>query len=172
MAFQKIKEKILLRKFQKELKGAPEIRNTSTKEIFNVGILTTQTYSEKNQLSEKLTSTIDTIRNVQVYSFKLYDKYDEKSYKHFTENEFDWRGEIKEPSFESFLEKPFDLLIGYFDTKHLYLEYAALKSNATFKIGFAGVNDKIFDMVISEKPTNIDRFMEVTKQYLKILNKI
>ena len=55
---------------------------------------------------------------------------------------------------------------------NLYLEYCALKSKATFKIGLANVNDKLYDLVVSEDPKNIDSFIEVIKKYLELLHKI
>ena len=101
--------------------------------------------------------------------------FDDEGYllfKSFTEKDIDWNGKIKDASLESFIDNPFDLLIGYFNNKNLYLEYCALKSKATFKIGFAKVNDKIYDLVVSQDPKNIDSFIEIIRKYLELLQKI
>jgi hypothetical protein len=172
MAFGRFKEQALLKKFKKELSLIPETRTPNSKEINSVAILTNNKLFEEFDIAEHVKSNIESVRNVHIYSYRAFKKSDIITYKHFTEKDIDWIGKIKDPSFESFLDNPFDLLIGYFDKKNLYLEYCALKSKATFKIGFAKVNDKIFDLVVSEDPKNIDSFIDVIKKYLELLHKI
>ncbi|MFT5761630.1 MAG: hypothetical protein ACI8WA_000747 [Polaribacter sp.] len=172
MAFGKFKEQFLFKKFQKELNLTPETRTPNSKEIHSVAILTSNKLHEEIDIAEHVKNSIESVRNVHVYCYRAHKKSDPISYKHFTEKDIDWNGNIRDPSFESFLESPFDLLIGYFDKNNLYLEYCALKSKATFKIGFSKVNDKIFDLLISEDPKNIDSFIVVIKKYLELLHKI
>ncbi|WP_347174717.1 DUF6913 domain-containing protein [Polaribacter uvawellassae] len=172
MAFGKFKQKSLLKKFKKELNLIPETRTPNSKEIHSVAILTNNKLYEEIDISEHVKSRIESVRNVHIYSYRAFKKSDPITYKHFTEKDIDWNGKIKDASLESFLDNPFDLLIGYFDTNNLYLEYCALKSKATFKIGFSKVNDKIFDLVVTEDPKNIDSFIDVIKKYLELLHKI
>ncbi len=172
MAFGKFKKQSLLKRFQKELKLIPETRTPNSKEIHSVAILTNNELFEEIDIAEHVKSSLASVRNVHIYSYRVFKKSDPITYKHFTEKDIDWNGKIKDPSLESFLENPFDLLIGYFDTNNLYLEYCALKSKATFKIGFSKVNDKLFDLVVSENPKNIDSFIAVIKKYLALLHKI
>lgn len=173
MAFGKIKRQFLVNKFHKELKSIPETRTPNSKKIHSVAILTTHHLNDELDIAEKITSNIESVRNVHIYSFRPYKKSDDTNYKNFTEKDFDWKGKVIDASFDSFLENnQFDLMIGYFNEKQLYLEYAVLKSKADFKIGFANVNDKIFDLVVSEEPLEIDSFIKVIKKYLKVLNKI
>lgn len=172
MAFGKFKEQFIFRKFQKELSLIPETRTPNSKEIHSVAILTSNKLYEEIDIAEYLKNSIESVKNVHVYSYRAYKKSDSISYKHFTEKDISWNGKVKDPSFEGFLENSFDLLIGYFDENNLYLEYCALKSKATFKIGFSKVNDKMFDLVVSEDPKNIDSFIDVIKKYLELLYKI
>jgi hypothetical protein len=172
MAFGKFKKQTLLKKFKRELKLIPETRTPNAKEIHSVAILTNNALYVEMDIAEHVISSIESVRNVHIYSYRAFKKSDPITYKHFTEKDIDWSGKIKDPSLESFLENPFDLLIGYFDTNNLYLEYCALKSNATFKIGFSKVNDRIFDLVVSEDPKNIGSFIDVIKKYLELLHKI
>jgi len=172
MAFGNFKEKSLLKKFQKELDLIPETRTPNKKKIHSVAILIDNQLYSKVEVVDHVKSSIECVRNVHVYSFKNFKKAEPKTYKHFTQKDFDWNGDVNDPSLKSFLENPFDLLIGYFNSKNLYLEYCALKSKATFKIGFSKVNDKIFDLVVSEDPENVDSFIEVIKKYLELLHKI
>ena len=127
---------------------------------------------ENIDIVEEVKKSFASVRIVQIYSFRRFKKSEKKSYKHFTEKDIDWKGVVIDASLESFLAHPFDLLIGYFNVNNLHLEYCALKSKATFKVGFSGVNDKIYDLVISENPNNIDSYMTVAKKYLKLLHKL
>lgn len=172
MALGKFKEQSLNKRFQKELKKVPESRTPIAKEIHSVAILTNQEIFNEVDIVHEIKHQIDSIRTVQIYCYRNFKKSDEKSYKHFTEKDFDWGGKIKDSSLDSFLDNPFDLLIGYFDQKHLYLEYTALRSQATFKVGLAKVNDRIYDLVVAEEPVNIQVFIDVLKKYLSLLNKI
>jgi hypothetical protein len=172
MVFGKFREQTLLKKFQKELSLIPETRTPNSKEIHSVAILTNNELFDEFDIAQLVKSSIDSVRNVHIYSYRTFKKTDVITYKHFTEKDIDWTGKIKDPSLESFIENPFDLLIGYFDKKNLYLEYCALKSKATFKIGFSKVNDRIFDLVVSEDPKKIDSFITIIKKYLKLLHKI
>jgi len=111
-------------------------------------------------------------RNIRIYSLRKFNKTDEFSYKHFTKKNVNWTGQFTEESFKCFLEEPFDLLIGYFNKNNLYLERAVLESKAQFKVGFAGVNSKLYEIEISEKTQNITRFTSELKRYLQILKKL
>ncbi len=172
MLLGKLKEQSLYKNFQKKLHKIPDARTPVSKEIHSVAIITTNKLSIELDIVKEIKSNFKSVRNVHIYAFRKFKKSDSITYKHFTEKDFDWSGQVKDPSLESFLENPFDLLIGYFNEKNLYLEFAALKSSAAFKIGFAKVNDKLYDLVVNEQPDNIDSFIEVMKKYLKLLHKI
>ena len=172
MPLGKFKEQFLSKSFQKKLKEIPDTRTPISKEIHSVAILTTDAFSDDLDLVNEVKSNFKSVRNVHIYCFRKFKSSDLVTYKHFTERDFDWKGRVKDPSFENFLENPFDLLIGYYNEESLYLELATLKSHASFKIGFANVNDKLFDVVVNEDPKKIDSFIEVVKKYLKLLHKI
>ncbi|MBG7613063.1 hypothetical protein IU405_12470 [Polaribacter sp. BAL334] len=107
-----------------------------------------------------------------MFSFLDYDKKNHTINSYFTEKDIDWNGEIQKTDFRDFLDEPFDLLIGYFDTKNIFLELAVLKSKATFKVGFSDVNQRLYDMEIAEIPSKIDNFLNELKKYLVILKKM
>ena len=172
MLLGKFKEKSLYKSFHKKLNQMPDTRAPNSKEIHSVAILTTDKISSEIDIVNEIKSNFETVRNVHIYSFKKFKKSDPITYKHFSEKDFDWSGGVKNASFESFLENPIDLLIGYFNKNNLYLEFAALQSNAGFKIGFANVNDKIFDLIVNENPNNVASFIMVIKKYLELLRKI
>lgn len=171
MIFQRFKELILENKLQKQLAKVADYSTLSSKKIQSVGIITTEEISSKYNLKEEIEAVLG-LRNVKVYSFRTYMKTDDFSYKHFTEKDINWQGIFKQPNFNSFLEQPLDLLIGYFNYSNLYLESAVLQSNAGLKVGFSGVNSKLYEIEITEKTSNLNAFAKELKKYLIILKKL
>ena len=171
MNLSKLKESRLRSKFDKSISKLSENRVVSQKEIQSVGILTTEAISSKIDLQSEIESILG-IRNSKIFSYKKFNKLDEVSFKHFTEKDINWSGDFVQPNFQSFLEQPFDLLIGYFNTNNLYLEKAILQSNATFNVGFSGVNSKLYELEISEQTENVQQFSSELRKYLKILQKL
>ena len=60
----------------------------------------------------------------------------------------------------------------YFNKNNLYLENAVLHSNAKFKVGFAKVNQNLYDLEIAEYPTKVESFLSELKKYLIVLKKL
>lgn len=172
MAFSKIKNRFLKHKLTRDLALQPSSRTIDEKKIHTVGIITTDDFSSSLPIVEKLNSRIHCIRNIHMLSYREYDPNEEKSYKHFTSKDINWQGKINNASLANFIDTPFDLLIGLFDEKQVYLEYAVLKSEATFKVGVGKVNDALFDMVINENRNQIDSYIQEVYKYAKILNKV
>lgn len=143
----------------------------SQNEIKTVGILTTDEISKWLDVKDKVENVLG-VKNAKIYSLRSYNKNDKISYKHFSQKDFNLKGQIVQTNFKSFIDEPFDLLIGYFNKKNLFLESAVLQSNAKFKAGISKVNLQLYDIEISELPNNIDKFTEELKRYLKILKKL
>lgn len=171
MNLTKLKEKNIRRQFNKKLSKSKGQTVNSQKTIQSVGILTTDDISSKLDVLKEL-ETILGVRNAKMYSFRKFNKIDEESFKHFSEKYINWKGEFIQENFQSFLEQPFDLLIGYFNTSHLYLECAVLQSNARFKVGFSDVNSDLYQIEISDNLDDIQSFFTELKKYLIILKKL
>ncbi|HLW33404.1 MAG TPA: hypothetical protein VKX40_14170 [Aequorivita sp.] len=86
--------------------------------------------------------------------------------------EFSWGGEIINQNAKEFLEFPFDVLIGYYQGKHKFMEAMVVKSAAKFKIGFKEMDHRFYDLLLGIDPQNIDLFKSELKKYLEILKKI
>lgn len=89
-----------------------------------------------------------------------------------TNKEFSWKGEIKSADANEFLDIPFDVLIGLYNEEHQYLDMMIVNSDANFKVGFAGADERLFDLVLSVEPKDLKAVGAELKKYLKILNKI
>ena len=172
MISSKLKYYFLQRKVKK-LQKSEQLSTTvaKNKKIVSVGILTEEKFREKFDLRQ-MTAEMFHIKNPKIYSFRAYNKELEKSFKHFSEKDFNWKGEITETSFQSFLNEPFDLLICYFSEGNIMLKYAAQVSNATFKVGFTSINTNLFDLNIAVKLEEVDQFFFESRKYLTILGKL
>ncbi|PQJ78064.1 DUF6913 domain-containing protein [Polaribacter porphyrae] len=166
-----MKKSFIKKKFRKLLVEKEENRVVSHDEVYTVGIVTSADISKWINLADEVERILG-LGNVRVYNYRSYSKNDVLSYKFFTEKDFTWKGEPKNKMFTSFIEEPFDLLIGYFNKNNLYLENAVLRSNAKFKVGFAKVNQSLYDMEIAEYPTKTERFLSELKKYLIVLKKL
>ncbi|MGC6284927.1 MAG: DUF6913 domain-containing protein [Polaribacter sp.] len=159
------------KQFQKQLIEADEKRVVSDKEIKTVGILTTELFFNTIELKEEVERVLN-LRNAKIYCYRPYKKSNTISYKHFSEKDFNWKGKVIQPNFNSFIEEPFDLLIGYFDKSNLFLESAVLQSKATFKVGIAKVNQMLYDIEIKSNPYKVEEFLTELKKYLILIEKI
>ncbi len=168
MIFKKLKELFIQRKFEKKLRLSSKNRVYNTNKIRSVGIITTDEFLSNSDIEKRLYNVMENVKTFHIYSYRKLSK----SGNYFTKKNINWKGEISDINLKSFLDNPFDLLIGYFNEKHLYLEFVTLKSKATFKIGFAGVNDKLFDLVIAEKIENDISFTNEIRKYLESLSKV
>jgi uncharacterized protein YkvS len=90
----------------------------------------------------------------------------------FTDNNLGFGGMIKNDVVLSFIEKPYDGLLCYYNENRLMLNLVAVQSKAKFKIGFSGINELINDLSIATDLENIKEFTFELKKYLSILNKI
>ncbi|APG64122.1 hypothetical protein LPB136_01515 [Tenacibaculum todarodis] len=166
--FLKKKETVLANKLA-ELQ-LETIKSSKRNKVKTVAIITTEEISQKYNLQNLVEKSL-AIKNTKIYSFRKFDKQNEISLNHFSEKDIAKNGKIKDENFNVFLNEPFDLLIGFFDTNHLYIEYATAKSNATYKAGFANVNEDLFDLEIHSKTDHTSEFLSELKKYLQILDK-
>ena len=81
-------------------------------------------------------------------------------------------GEINKPEVVDFLEKPFDLLINYYDTEKAALLLVSQLSKANFKVGFSVVDKRLNHFMIDTNAENYKIFVSELFKYLRILNKI
>ena len=162
------KKYFLRRQFQKRLIENDVHRIVSQKEIKTVGIITTEEISKWINVKGEVEKILN-LKDVKMYSFRPQNK---NSNKYFSEKDFNWQGNIYKTDFKSFIDEPFDLLIGYFNKNNLFLESSVLQSNASFKVGISGVNQELYDIEIAETPIETERFFLELKKYLIIIRKL
>lgn len=167
----KLKQYFIKKRIDKFAKTTSTDSHAKTKVIKSIGIITLDNLSKEHDFSEILIQKFQR-RNPKIYSFRKFSKDDVKSYKHFSEKDFNWKGHVVDTSLQSFLEEPFDLLICFFSKKNMYLEYAVRSSNASFKVGFSEVMSQVYDLEIACDPDEAAVFFDEMKKYLEILKKL
>lgn len=90
----------------------------------------------------------------------------------FTSKDFGWYGKINNEELKSILTKKYDLLINYSKVDNLYNNLLLLHSKAAFKVGFANLDNRFYNLLIDCKSSEIELFTKELKKYLEILNKI
>ena len=166
----KLKNHYLTKKIVQFSKTKSSSVNSSNQKIKTVGIITSDNFYIAHDFSEILIEKLQ-LRNPKIYSYRKFSKDHDKSYKHFSEKDFNWKGHVLDSSLQSFLEEPFDLLICYYPKKNIFMEYAEASSEATFKVGFSDANTGFFNLDIACDEAQVDLFFEEMKKYLKILHK-
>ncbi|MCF2873944.1 MULTISPECIES: DUF6913 domain-containing protein [unclassified Tenacibaculum] len=110
--------------------------------------------------------------NITVLIFREYSKKDEESPLFFSDNDFGFNASLKSDNLKEFVKKEYDLLINYTKTPNLYTNMVTLLSQADLKAGFANIDDRLYDIVISDEGQNEAILNQELKKYLTILNKI
>jgi len=90
----------------------------------------------------------------------------------FSVKDFGWRDTFKNIELKNFLNKEFEALICFYKQDVVQLNLMAAASQANFKIGLSGLDDRLYDLIIDVKPEEISVFNNELKKYLTILNKL
>ncbi|MFT7071894.1 DUF6913 domain-containing protein [Patiriisocius sp. Uisw_017] len=109
---------------------------------------------------------------IEYLAFVTFDKKKPSLEHQFTKKDFSWQGKINSEKIERFIQKEVDVLVCYYKGDHEYLDLISAKSNAAFKIGFKGNDERIADLILALDPLNVDTVAQEIKKYLAILGKI
>lgn len=83
-----------------------------------------------------------------------------------------WKGEITNQNALEFLDRDFDVLVGWYEGKHRFLDVMVARSKAKFKVGFQGADVRLFDLLMGVDIKDVQLFENELKKYLTLLNKI
>lgn len=167
----KLKHHFIQRRIDKLFTYQAKNRIASNKKINSVAIITDESFLPdldiQNIVIEKLQ-----LRNPKIFTYRKFEKTHEKSFKHFSDEDFNWKGDMIDASLSSFINESWDLLICFYPEKNAYLEYMTLQSKASFKAGFVDVNSKLFDLEVAVNTNDVEGFFNEMKKYLTILKKL
>lgn len=109
----------------------------------------------------------------KIVAFTLDDKLEHNKWNtHYSPNDFGWSGKTKHADLEAFINEPYDVLICYFKTQVLHLDYMTAASKANLKVGISNYDERLYDLIINVELKDIDTFKQELKKYLNILNKL
>ena len=112
-------------------------------------------------------------KDVKVFSFlEVRRRIPTLRQNQINNKDFTWKGEISNQNAKEFLERPFDVLIGYYNGRHEFLDLMVSESKAKFKVGVDGANDRLYDLLMTIDTKDIEGFKNELFKYLKILKKI
>jgi hypothetical protein len=146
----------------------------SNGEVATVGIVLDETYfKEKEALIKKLVQQGIKQGNIQTLSYHdRLKKGEMPDCCHYTPKDITSSGDFTKEDVNAFVNKPFDLLISYYDVAKPSLVLATLKSRAQFKVGFATVDNRLNSFIIASQAERYNEFTDELIKYLKILNKL
>ncbi|WP_026452152.1 DUF6913 domain-containing protein [Aequorivita capsosiphonis] len=168
----KVKKNSLKKHTQKNLlERDVSQRNTPLKYL---GFLVDETFFDDFEMLYEFGNELGLQRkDVKVFTFvETRRKIPSLRQNQITNKEFTWRGEIHSQNAREFLDFPFDVLIGIYRNKHEFLSAMVAESKAKFKIGFDGVDERLFDLLLAVDPQNSKTFKSEVKKYLEIFKKI
>lgn len=90
----------------------------------------------------------------------------------FSIKNFDWLGRPKSAEIDEFVNRPFDVLISYYNSNKPELNFVTALSNSNFKIGLSDDDARLNDLVINIDPLKTDIFKTEIIKYLTHLNRL
>ena len=112
-------------------------------------------------------------KDVKVFSFiEFKKKAPSLRQNQISDKDFSWGGTINNLNAKEFLNSSFDVLVGYYNGTNEFLDLMVSESNAKFKVGVAGADNRLFDLLIDVDIYKIEAFKAELKKYLTVLNKI
>jgi len=158
-------KKILTRKLAKTIE-----KEVNTDPIATVGILIN---ADETQNVQQIIEHIEIDAQIHVLCYyKKNKKTRVVDYPVFYQKDFSWKGKPKAESLQHFLKTPLDMLISYYNSDTLPLQLISSLHSANLKVGIAGTNQEIHDVIIQTKETQIVLFTKELHKYLHILNKL
>jgi hypothetical protein len=147
---------------------------SSQEAIITVGILIDESYfNAREALVAAIAANGIKAGNIYTLSFKERVKPKEIiEYCHYTRKDLSAEGAFTKEDVAAFINRPFDMLISYYDVEKPPLVWATLQSKAKFKVGFATVDKRLNHFTIGTTAEKYTEFTGELFKYLKILNKL
>lgn len=170
--FEKLKRRSLRKLTERNL-ASRDLSRVNAK-MKTLGFLVDERIYQEFDVLEDFAIDLNLIpKDVKVFSFiEVKRKMPSLRHNQVQCKDFNWKGEMHNQNASEFLERDFDVLVGLYEGKHEFLDALVSESKAKFKVGFAGADERLFDLLIGVKPTEIDAFRSELKKYLVILGKL
>lgn len=173
-----IRQKVALYKLDKELKKSPrkkKLHNLKTAQT--AGILYDATDERNHQVVKEL---INELKKENITSEALGfinkkkrdDNYiGDKTYSFACRKDFGFFYSIKKDTVQTFINKPYHLLIVLVNEQPFAIDYIGQLSKAEFKVGKAGLDNDLYDLMIElNSSAGIPELKKQITHYLNLLN--
>ena len=160
------------KKVKNKLSNVSNITNNNL--IKTVGIIFDETYfHEKEALIRELVERGILEKDIEILIFRdIIKKKQTFDWPFFSNKNLNWNATFDKSEINNFINKPFDLLINYYDVEKSALILVSHLSKANFKTGFSSIDKRVNDFMINTRVENYKVFTNELFMYLKILNKI
>lgn len=168
--FKRKSNQIFFKKYVTALLEKPT--ENSSKKIRNI-IVVIDDFSEKEALLKELKVLFSIAESAMKFViFQQKVSKEPVSEDIITPKDFGWYGKVRSDNLKAILTKKYDLLINYSKVDNLYINLLLLQCKVGFKAGFIHLDNRLYDLIINCKSTNLKLFNSELKKYLTILNKI
>jgi len=171
----KLREKVALYKQESQLKKAPRkkgIYNLNTAQT--AGILYDATNEENHQIVRGLIKELKAF-DIKPQALGYIDKnkrddnyIGDSTYSFICKADFSFFYAFKKETIRQFIDTPFQLLIVLVKEQPFVIDYLGKYSKAEFKVGKAGLDNELYDLMIELKEN--DDLNELKKQIMHYLN--
>lgn len=128
--------------------------------------------TEQDILSDLISILNVSKDKIELVSFQKRKQKSGEEIQLITSADFGWFGKIKSEELKLILTNKYDLLINYCKVDNLYTNLLLLQSKTAFKVGFAHLDNRLYDLLIKCSASDIPLFNAELKKYLRILKKI
>ncbi|MEZ4874564.1 MAG: hypothetical protein R2793_03715 [Flavobacteriaceae bacterium] len=112
-------------------------------------------------------------KDVKVFSFlEVKKKLPSLRQNQINNKDFNWKGEISNQNALEFLDRDYDVLVGFYQGTHEFLDLMVSQSKAKFKVGFKEADARLYDLIIAVPTSDFPTFVSELKKYATLLNKI
>lgn len=142
--------------------------------VNTVGVVIDERYfNDRNAIVKELVKHGIAEKNIELLSYReRLNAKETVDCCYYTYKDIDADGNFKKDDVAAFINKPFDMLVSYYDTDSFPLMLATLKSNAKFKAGFSSTDSRLHHFMVNTTAEKHKEFLAELFKYLKILNKI
>ena len=139
------------------------------KNVRTIGLLIDEDkFGNSKELISELISYGIAETDIKIVAYKhKYNKDITYSFPTFGKKHIDWKGDIKEPFLNEFIEAEFDLLISYYNFENSVLMMITSESKAKFKVGFSSIDKRLNRWMINTDLENYKVFIFELFKYLK-----
>lgn len=168
MNFKALKKYFLKKQIEKNLKD-----NESAKNLGNLKTVGLLVNAHEFENTEVLNSLVDALEILNKDLKLIFYKEEKRSLPTFEQNnfsskDFNWKGVLNKGAIEEFLDRDYDLFIGYYSKKNSYLDYITSRAKAKLKVGLNHKDERFFDIVFKININDFSLFKSELTKYIKI----